>query len=842
MNKTLISFKTAGASSTGSLGLAVFLCAGFTHAATFPIGVNFSEGGAQDLGAAEIAGAPTFEHANWNNLGRWGNPLALKDSTGATTPVTIKWDSTAFYRNNANEALGGNHKLMKGYLDSNGTAITAPFDGVFGNSDDKPTVLLTGLNAWMTSKGITSFSIVIYSDSDVAGQRGAKVWLSRANPASPVNGDPGLGPNITGVVEILDEANWGTTPNFVKVTGSSGVGNYTVFSGVNEDAIYIRLDEGGAVPWRCPLNAFQIIGTDAPVLSDQDGDGMPDSWESNFGLDPLDNGSVNVINGPAGDPDNDGRTNLQEYNGGVNSTNPRLADTDGDGLSDGQEATLGTNPLSADTDSDGLPDKWEVDNQLSPTDAGTVNTVNGPNGDPDNDGLTNLQEFTRKTNPRNADTDGDGYSDLVEDASGNWAGVSSPGTSPILADSDHDGIPDKLENPDATYVPGVTSGTDPNLADSDWDGDSDYWEFALGTDPTLDTSTLPKVTFPNSGFEQPDAAGAFLNVVPTGWTMVNGVEVNDVFVESIGAVGILGGEGAQYAGMQEIGAYIHQNTGVAFSPNTTYLIDISGAFRGGFATGAFEFGFFSSNSVGTPVKGFPGRFDIAGTLTNSGNPDADNVSNVFRDASAVSRIGSGSLARPFSFVTGATPPAGNIVVYVKHVSGGRVMFDNVRIYAVPNSLDSDNDGLPDAWEVANKLDPKDNGSVNVRNGPNGDPDGDGLTNAQELANATSPLVSDTDGDGFSDGAEVAAGTSPTDATSFPLPGTLRVASSGFNGAAFEVTAADMVATKTYRLARSTELSSFVPVGGNVTGVTTHKFTDPAPPTGKAFYRVEEVTP
>src|SRR5262245_25819064 len=75
--------------------------------------------------------------------------------------------------------------------------------------------------------------------------------------------------------------------------------------------------------------------------------------------------------------------------------------------------------------------------------------------------------------------------------------------------------------------------------------------------------------------------------------------------------------------------------------------------------------------------------------------------------------------------------------------------------------DSDNDGLPDEWELRH--------FGNLNQGPNGDPDGDGLTNLQELAAGTNPNLADSDGDGYSDGVEVQAGSDPLDPDS-TLPG------------------------------------------------------------------------
>jgi hypothetical protein len=64
-----------------------------------------------------------------------------------------------------------------------------------------------------------------------------------------------------------------------------------------------------------------------------------------------------------------------------------------------------------DGDGDGLPDYWENGYGMDPS-SGVGD--NGAGGDPDQDGLTNQQEFQRGTDPLNADTDQDGAVDGLE--------------------------------------------------------------------------------------------------------------------------------------------------------------------------------------------------------------------------------------------------------------------------------------------------------------------------------------------------------------------------------------------------------------------------------------------
>ena len=78
-----------------------------------------------------------------------------------------------------------------------------------------------------------------------------------------------------------------------------------------------------------------------------DGDGMPNVWEDDYGLDKNDPADATF------DIDSDELTNLEEFHAG---TNPLVADTDGDGLDDGAESSMGLDPNNADTDGDGTPD------------------------------------------------------------------------------------------------------------------------------------------------------------------------------------------------------------------------------------------------------------------------------------------------------------------------------------------------------------------------------------------------------------------------------------------------------------------------------------------------------
>ncbi len=78
-----------------------------------------------------------------------------------------------------------------------------------------------------------------------------------------------------------------------------------------------------------------VVGSYIATPDDADDDFLPDAWEIQYGLSPLDNGRTDMARqGERGDYDGDGLTNLEEY---LLGTDPANSDTDGDGVSDYDE-------------------------------------------------------------------------------------------------------------------------------------------------------------------------------------------------------------------------------------------------------------------------------------------------------------------------------------------------------------------------------------------------------------------------------------------------------------------------------------------------------------------------
>jgi hypothetical protein len=141
--------------------------------------------------------------------------------------------------------------------------------------------------------------------------------------------------------------------------------------------VYDRVLDSNAIKAKYDAEAdgFGLIDTDA--------DGLPTWYERQFPvLNPTD------ATDAAKDSDNDGLTNLAEFEARTLPDNP---DSDADGLNDSAELNrtpAATNPLNPDSDQDGLSDKGE-------TDAGT----DPLNIDSDGDTFADGQETVHGSNP-----------------------------------------------------------------------------------------------------------------------------------------------------------------------------------------------------------------------------------------------------------------------------------------------------------------------------------------------------------------------------------------------------------------------------------------------------------
>ncbi|MDI6774057.1 MAG: matrixin family metalloprotease [Verrucomicrobiota bacterium] len=100
------------------------------------------------------------------------------------------------------------------------------------------------------------------------------------------------------------------------------------------DAVFYSQNESISITVTNDFALTAVFKVENPDDFDGDNDGMPDSWEIRYGLNPA-------IFGAYDDPDNDGLPNLLEYHFSTTLvhyvSSPIHADSDGDGMDDGYE-------------------------------------------------------------------------------------------------------------------------------------------------------------------------------------------------------------------------------------------------------------------------------------------------------------------------------------------------------------------------------------------------------------------------------------------------------------------------------------------------------------------------
>ena len=394
-------------------------------------------------------------------------------------------------------------------------------------------------------------------------------------------------------------------------------------------------------------------------------------------------------------------------------------------------------PESLDDDGDGIPDGWEF--LYAPGDLEAFGE-----GDADKDGLADAGEFEAGTDPTSSDTDGDELEDGAE---------VELGTDPLTVDSDGDGLGDGDEVNEY--------GSDPTLVDTDGDGVSDGIEVADGFDPA-DPDSMPAVY--EEELDDPDEMVNFLGAMPTynnrdlGRGPVDRLDVTFtlpvVFTEKTAGEGELIFEsGGGWTGLSL--CYEAPNTVVL--RNSGNGINPAGILEAGWAMTVIRYP-LPSSLMGDEVE----LAWVVDVSNGEGLQEISLIVNGYRVASEALDLGGdwsgGNGAALGIFSSGIAGSGARSDLTAADFISGEIFVDRgLYFYSDinyrPPTTDSDEDGLPDEWELLYAL-----GDLGVLG--EGDADGDGLSDADEFDELTDPVAADTDGDGLADGAEIENGSSP----------------------------------------------------------------------------------
>ena len=246
----------------------------------------------------------------------------------------------------------------------------------------------------------------------------------------------------------------------------------------------------------------EVHASSNPLIVDTDGDGMPDGWEIEYGLDPSDPLDAGY------DYNDDGLTNLEEYE---KDEDPLDRDPDEDNIDNLAERMgyLGfvTDPFEEDTDDDGLTDLEEIIMYIDLANETQVRWIYKPIGVDDSKiqkikemqdeeqkwGYISRHDFSNLSltwilDPTNPDSDSDGLEDGEEVDEYEF----DPNIDDSMIDLDADGLDNVREVMGFNVTTNISITTDPRDWDSDNDGLSDgeevYGTYGSITNPT-DTDT-----------------------------------------------------------------------------------------------------------------------------------------------------------------------------------------------------------------------------------------------------------------------------------------------------------------------------------------------------------------
>ncbi|WP_193213912.1 hypothetical protein [Luteolibacter marinus] len=487
----------------------------------------------------------------------------------------------------------------------------------------------------------------------------------------------------------------------------------------------VRLWDGALPEWA--LQALHEQGPDNAAQVDSEPDGLPDAFEQYyfFGLDQ----------GPNDDPDGDFSTNLEELLAGSDPSDQLSSpnDSDGDNLpdswelnyfgnldqdefgdSDGdfsfnyEELAAGSNPTLytsfPDDDGDLISDGWELNFG-----------VFDPESDDDGDNFTALQEFVAKGDPFDPLSpgvpDGDSDNDNLPDQ---WEVAQFGNITSQDASGDPDGdLADNLSEYQASSDPTVETGATSTPTDINGDGTSDvfaFYDFESTGSGIVDKDseatplthrlggTGTTIVSPDPGLDLDTTAGTLS--LTTSTSDING-QVNMAQLEALGiplsSLGFTGTEDfrirARYVDLPVLGGYDQIG---AYVGTSSQAMTRAAAIGGNYS------------ALGVNTNGTNDADAFFGAAGTGGVAERDLIVVIERIGGVWSMSCNGNFSTPGvqpAFLDGvATLEAGVFVL-----DGGNAtptnkvaQLDSFTVVRFGQSNpDSDNDGMDDAWEMAN---------------------------------------------------------------------------------------------------------------------------------------------
>ena len=488
-------------------------------------------------------------------------------------------------------------------------------------------------------------------------------------------------------------------PDLAQPEASNTADVTRAYTGTNWNTA-VRAGSGGEVTWD---NLAVTTSWSELDFTDDDGDGMPNGYENQFGLNPNFDDSLD-------DLDNDNLNNITEFQ---NGTFPNDDDSDDDFYTDDVEngggvwislTQTGTDPLNPDTDGDSLLDGVE-------TNSGTFTNANNTGTDPheidtDNDGPTDGTEVLCGTNPLDA-------SEIPD--SGNLDFIGSEfflyENGPIAGKSGGNGF-DYDNNLLANSFVGHT------CIEATWSGSANILAGNLRTENT-------NAFRPLNGSNIDDGAISTVVGASNREIIYAKVEMTRNSGASWGGLSFYNGTGNE---LFFFGA--NTNDGLA-----TFAIVDQEVTPGTNFRETVDPIIINDDEVYTIVA----KMEFSGgdvILSLYVNPDLDAI-------------------EPNPNITTTVTPPGEIIadhIRIASGAGGPTDWNAIVVATTWDTLnasprDRDDDSLPDAWEQLYGLDPGSDDSAS-------DPDSDNLTNLQEFNANTNPQLNDTDGDTLADSEEI----------------------------------------------------------------------------------------